>query len=85
MTFALGIGEAPLGLQGTFSTWTGNRALRAFAYQRGPHQAVMEQTRHRDWYAEELFARFAVLSAEGSHAGQPVTDPPAAQGDADDG
>jgi hypothetical protein len=76
MTFALGIGEAPLGLQGTFSTWTGNRALRAFAYQRGPHQAVMAQTRQRDWYSEELFARFAVLSAEGSHAGQPVPPVP---------
>jgi hypothetical protein len=72
MTFALGIGEAPVGLQGTFSTWTGNAALRAFAYQRGPHRAVIDQTRQRDWYVEELFARFALLSAEGSHRGRPI-------------
>ncbi|MCU0301625.1 MAG: hypothetical protein MUF35_08500 [Candidatus Nanopelagicales bacterium] len=80
LTFALGIGEAPIGLQGTFSTWTGNAALRAFAYQRGPHQAVIAQTRQRDWYAEELFARFALLAAAGSHDGHPVTTTPPPRG-----
>ena len=75
LTFALGIGEAPIGLQGTFSTWASGTALTEFAHRRSPHRAVIEQTRHRDWYAEELFARFALLSAQGSHAGQPVSSP----------
>jgi hypothetical protein len=30
---AIGIGEAPIGLQGTFSHWRSQEALRAFAYQ----------------------------------------------------
>jgi hypothetical protein len=72
LTFAMGIGEAPLGLQGTFSTWSSGAALNDFAYRRAPHRAVIEQTRERDWYSEELFARFALLSAEGAYRGRPV-------------
>lgn len=73
LTFALGIGEAPVGLQGTFSTWSGAKALNEFAYRRSPHRAVIEQTRTLQWYSEELFARFALLSAEGAYRGAPVT------------
>jgi hypothetical protein len=76
LTFALGIGEAPVGLQGTFSTWADGAALTDFAYRRSPHQAVITQTHQRDWYSEELFARFALLSAEGTHAGRPVAMAP---------
>ena len=72
LTFALGIGEAPVGLQGTFSTWSSGAALNDFAYRRSPHQAVIAQTRQFDWYSEELFARFALLSAEGAYRGRPV-------------
>lgn len=76
LTFALGIGEAPIGLQGTFSTWADGAALTDFAYRRSPHQAVMEQTRRLDWYAEELFARFALVEARGTYAGRPVGNQP---------
>lgn len=72
LTFALGIGEAPVGLQGTFSTWRDGAALTDFAYRRSPHQVVITQTHQLDWYSEELFARFALLSAEGSYGGRPV-------------
>ena len=58
---ALGIGEFPVGLQGTFSLWDSADALNAFAYRRPRHVAVIERTRTERWYAEELFARFAVL------------------------
>jgi hypothetical protein len=68
----LGIGEAPIGLQGTFSIWPDNAAITDFAYRRTAHAAVIRQTRERDWYAEELFARFAVVSAEGTYTGNPV-------------
>jgi hypothetical protein len=66
LRMALGIGEAPLGLQGTFSVWTSGAALNAFAYDRAPHAAVVARTATEGWYAEELFARLAVLSTAGT-------------------
>jgi hypothetical protein len=72
---ALGIGEAPLGLQGTFSAWASAESLNAFAYQRAPHAAVIPRTAREGWYAEELFARFAILSAAGTLRGANPLDP----------
>jgi hypothetical protein len=73
LTFATGIGEAPIGLQGTFSTWSDGAALTDFAHRRSPHQQVIAQTSTLDWYSEELFARFALLEATGTVAGRAVT------------
>jgi hypothetical protein len=70
LRFALGIGEAPIGLQGTFSVWNSARALNEFAYGRPAHVAVVRRTAEEGWYAEELFARFAVLSAAGTVGGR---------------
>lgn len=70
LRLAVGIGEAPVGLQGTFSLWEGADALTAFAHQRAAHARVVAETARRGWYAEELFARFAVLDVEGTHAGR---------------
>jgi hypothetical protein len=72
LTFALGIGEAPVGLQGTFSTWTDGAAMTDFAYRRAPHRAVIDQTHRLDWYSEELFARFALLRAGGTFNGAAI-------------
>ena len=69
LRLALGIGEAPLGLQGTFSIWDSSSSLNAFAYGRCPHTAVIERTHQEGWYAEELFARFGVRSSSGTIAG----------------
>ncbi|MFZ9308786.1 MAG: hypothetical protein ACO3XJ_05115 [Candidatus Nanopelagicales bacterium] len=57
-----GIGEAPVGLQGTFSIWKNHDAIKNFAYQTKSHQEVIQQTSTHNWYAEELFARFEILS-----------------------
>lgn len=65
LLFRIGIGEAPIGLQGTFSVWQDAPSLREFAYAQPEHLAVIDQTRARGWYAEELFARFAVLEVSG--------------------
>lgn len=65
LLYRIGIGEAPVGLQGTFSVWSDSAALRDFAYGQPEHRAVIEQTHTNRWYAEELFARFAVVTAEG--------------------
>ena len=66
---SLGIGEAPVGLQGTFSLWESAAAVRAFAHRSPEHLAVIAQTRRTGWYAEELFARFVVHSATGTLRG----------------
>jgi hypothetical protein len=73
LRLALGIGEAPVGLQGTFSVWESAAALNGFAYGRAPHAAVVDRTARESWYAEELFARFALLSATGTVGGRAAT------------
>jgi hypothetical protein len=69
LLLALGIGEAPLGLQGTFSLWTSSAALNDFAYQRPAHLDAVRRTGVEGWYAEELFARLALLSSRGTIGG----------------
>lgn len=70
LRLAVGIGEAPVGLQGTFSLWESPAALNAFAYHRAAHTEVIRRTHEVGWYAEELFARFAVLDVAGTFAGR---------------
>ncbi|MGY1604530.1 monooxygenase [Geodermatophilus sp. SYSU D00815] len=70
LRLALGIGEAPLGLQGTFSVWESAAALNSFAYDRPAHAAAITRTARERWYAEELFARFALLDAAGTVGGR---------------
>ena len=62
----LGVGEAPLGLQGTFSLWDSPTAMQAFAYRAAPHRDVIRRSTSERWYAEELFARFAVAHHGGT-------------------
>lgn len=70
LRLAFGIGEAPLGLQGTFSVWDDATALRRFAYDRPAHRAAITDTARLGWYAEELFARFRVLATSGRYGGR---------------
>jgi hypothetical protein len=83
LELTIGIGEAPIGLQGTFSLWRSAAALNEFAYRRPAHTDVIQRTDRERWYAEELFARFAVRSVSGTFAGRaPLTDqrpPPAGE------
>lgn len=62
---AFGIGEAPIGFQGTVSVWAGAAEVNAFAYRTAEHAEVVRATPERRWYAEELFARLAVLDVTG--------------------
>ncbi|MEJ5913436.1 monooxygenase [Pseudokineococcus sp. 1T1Z-3] len=70
LRLALGVGEAPVGLQGTVSLWRDAAALTAFAHGRAPHREVVERTPREGWYAEELFARLAVVDVEGTLRGR---------------
>jgi len=63
---AIGIGEAPLGLQGTFSVWESGEAVRNFAYRGEAHKEAIAATHREEWYAEEMFSRFAVTKELGS-------------------
>jgi hypothetical protein len=67
---ALGIGESPVALQGTFSLWASGEALRDFAHRGAAHQEVVARTPSEAWYAEELFARFAVVGSRGTLQGR---------------
>jgi hypothetical protein len=81
LVFSVGIGEAPIGLQATFSVWQSADAIDQFAYREKPHQAVVKRTATDGWYAEEMFARFAVVSATGTVKGASMVASLAPQAD----
>lgn len=70
LRLALGVGEAPVGLQGTFSLWHSGSALTEFAHRRPAHVEAVRRTAELGWYTEELFARFAVLDIDGTFEGR---------------
>jgi hypothetical protein len=63
---AIGIGEAPIGLQGTFSIWESGEAVKNFAYSGAAHKEAIKATHRHAWYAEEMFARFALIKSNGA-------------------
>ncbi|MFI6231826.1 monooxygenase [Micromonospora echinospora] len=63
-----GVGEAPLGWQGTVSVWRDPASLVEFAYRHPQHRAAITRTPTEGWYAEELFARFEVRAVVGDRA-----------------
>ena len=70
-----GIGEAPIGWQGTVSLWRSATDLVQFAYRQPEHRAVVARTPVDRWYAEELFARFAVRDIIGDKRVMGFRDP----------
>ncbi|MBC7568167.1 MAG: DUF3291 domain-containing protein [Spirosoma sp.] len=61
LLFGIGVGEVPLMQQCTVSVWRDAAAVDQYAYKQSGHREVVRLTRQRQWYSEELFARFAVL------------------------
>ncbi len=60
-----GIGEIPWIKQATFSVWQNKESMKAFAYSMQQHAEVIKKTRKENWYKEELFVRFKIISVKG--------------------
>jgi spheroidene monooxygenase len=70
---AMGLGEAPLVRQCTFSLWDDTASMLAYAHQGAHRQAIAAAARH-DFFSESLFARLRVLSMSGSWCGKHYGD-----------
>jgi hypothetical protein len=70
---SVGIGEAPLFRQATFSLWDSEGRMREFAYSSTTHRDVIARTRRERWYTEEMFLRFRPLCATGTLKGRGVS------------
>jgi hypothetical protein len=70
--FSIGIGEWPLIQQATFSIWDSYEKMAEYAYKNPMHKKVIQLTREKNWYKEELFARFRPIKVEGVWEGKVV-------------
>lgn len=70
---SIGVGEAPVYRQATFSVWESMEQMKAFAYG-SKHAQVIKKTRSEDWYSEELFARFKIIGSNGTIHGKNPLD-----------
>ena len=61
---AVGLGEAPLLRQCTFSLWIDAKAMRAYAGH-GAHREAVEQVYAHDLFSESLFLRMRLLAQSG--------------------
>jgi hypothetical protein len=66
---AVGLGEAPLLRQATFSLWDDQAAMDAYARQ-GAHAGAIAGAWREGWFSEWMFVRFAPIAIEGQWHGQ---------------
>lgn len=65
---AMGLGEAPLVRQCTFSVWRDTESMVAYAHQ-GAHKVAIAAAVKHDFFSESMFARMRVLSMSGTWQG----------------
>jgi hypothetical protein len=66
---AVGLGEAPLLRQATFSIWDSVEAMNAYARQ-GAHQAAIEASMRGAYFSESMFVRFVPSQLQGRWMGR---------------
>lgn len=66
---AVGLGEAPLLRQATFSLWESVAAMDAYA-RTGAHLAAIRASHARGFFSESMFVRFAPLAIRGTWKGR---------------
>ena len=67
---AMGLGEAPLVRQCTFSLWQDTEAMRQYAHK-GAHQVASAAAAKHQFFSESLFVRMQVLQMAGVWQGKP--------------
>ncbi len=72
LRFSVGIGEAPVYRQATFSLWDSQEQMKAFAYKLREHRDVVRDTRTFKWYSEEMFLRFRPRFSTGTLRGKSI-------------
>jgi hypothetical protein len=73
--YSVGIGESPFLRQATFSVWESKEKMKQFAYKTHKHADVVQKTRKENWYSEDMFVRFRILSTRGTLQGiNPLAD-----------
>jgi hypothetical protein len=65
LIISYGIGEMPWIKQATFTIWQNKNVMKDFAYNMQQHKEVINKTRNENWYKEEMFVRFRILSIKG--------------------
>ena len=68
-TLAVGLGEAPLLRQATFSIWQSTQAMEDYARQ-GAHLHAIRQAQAGGHFSESMFVRFVPLAIHGDWKGQ---------------
>ncbi len=66
---AIGLGEAPLLRQATFSLWRDANAMNAYA-RSGAHQEAIRAAWQHQFFSESMFVRFSLASMQGSWKGR---------------
>jgi quinol monooxygenase YgiN len=65
---AVGLGEAPLLRQATFSVWRDQAAMDTYA-RSGAHQQAIVAAQREGWFSESMFVRFEPLQLRGRWQG----------------
>jgi quinol monooxygenase YgiN len=66
---AVGLGEAPILRQATFSLWESQSAMDAYA-RSGPHLQAIRAAGAGGWFSESMFVRFVPLEVRGCWRGR---------------
>jgi spheroidene monooxygenase len=66
---AVGLGEAPLLRQATFTIWDSVADMNAYA-RTGAHLQAIQAAAQNGYFAESMFARFVPLQVQGQWQGK---------------